>query len=210
MSTEKPDIPPDPPAAPADQDPPGMLGPNVAEELMGAAAGRIRALETELEAMKDKWLRAEAENQNIARRMRSEVENTRQYAVQKFARDVVDSAENFSRALLALPPETEGEPEIVAKMREGLAASERALVAMLERNGVAREDATGKPFDPDRHQAMAEAPSQDVPAGHVLQAYTPAWTLNGRLLKPAMVVVSRGAPATAPQAPTPAATGTEG
>lgn len=183
-----------------------LLGPNVAEELMGAAAGRIRELEAELEATKDKWLRAEAEQQNITRRMRSEVESTRQYAVQKFARDVVDSAENFARALLALPPQAEDEPEIVAKMREGLAASERALIGVLERNGVVREDAVGKPFDPDRHQAMAEAPSAEVPAGHVLQAYTPAWTLNGRLLKPAMVVVSRGAAASAP-AP---ATGTEG
>lgn len=182
------------------------LGPNVAEELMGAAAGRIRELEAELEATKDKWLRAEAEQQNISRRMKSEVESTRQYAVQKFARDVVDSAENFSRALLALPPQAEDEPEIVAKMREGLAASERALIGVLERNGVVREDAVGKPFDPERHQAMAEAPSDQVPAGHVLQAYTPAWTLNGRLLKPAMVVVSRGAESAAPRA----ATGTEG
>lgn len=191
---------------PAEADPPSPLGPGAADELMGVAAGRIRALEAELEAMKDKWLRAEAEAQNVARRLRSEVESTRQYAVQKFARDVVDSAENFSRALLALPPEAEGEPEIVAKMREGLAASERQLIAMLERHGVLREDATGAPFDPEKHQAMAEAPSEEVPAGHVLQAYTPAWTLNGRLLKPAMVVVSRGAAA----APPPPATGTQG
>jgi molecular chaperone GrpE len=195
---------PDAPAAQA-ADRPSMLGPNVPEELMATAAGRIRELETELEAMRDKWLRAEAEQQNVARRMRAEVDSTRQYAVQKFARDVVDSAENFSRALLALPAASDGEPEIVAKMREGLAASERALVAMLERNGVVREDATGKPFDPEKHQAMAEAPSADVPAGHVLNAYTPAWLLNGRLLKPAMVVVSRGAAAASPPA-----TGTEG
>jgi molecular chaperone GrpE len=188
-----------------DAETPSMLGPNAAEELMTSAASRIRDLQAELEAMKDKWLRAEAEQQNLARRMRAEVESTRQYAVQKFARDVVDSAENFSRALLALPPAAEDEPEIVAKMREGLAASERALVAMLERNGVVREDATGKPFDPEKHQAMAEAPSDEVPAGHVLNAYTPAWLLNGRLLKPAMVVVSRGAAASAPPA-----TGTEG
>jgi molecular chaperone GrpE len=184
----------------------GLLGPNPAEELMSTAATRIQQLEAELEAIKDKWLRAEAEQQNLARRMRAEVENTRQYAVQKFARDVVDSAETFARALLALPAPSPDEPEIVAKMREGLAASERALVAMLERNGVVREDATGKPFDPEKHQAMAEAPSDEVPAGHVLNAYTPAWLLNGRLLKPAMVVVSRGAAAAAP----PPATGTEG
>lgn len=192
---------PDTPA----EDPPSMLGPNAADELMGAAAGRIQELEAELEGLRDRWLRAEAEQQNISRRMRSEIENTRQFGVQKFARDMVDAAENFSRALAALPPPAEGEPELVTRMRDGLAASERALLAMLEKNGVVREPAAGTPFDPERHQAMAEAASATVPAGHVMEAYSPAWTLNGRLLKPAMVVVSRGA--AAPDRP---ATGTEG
>lgn len=200
-----------PPAGSEPTEGSGLLGPNVAEELMGAAAGRITALETELAEAKDRWLRAEAESQNVARRLRAEIDSTRQYAVQKFARDVVDSAENFSRALMALPAAAEDEPEIVAKLREGLLASERAFLAMLERNGVAREDATGQPFDPEKHQAMAEMPSAEVPAGHVAQAYSPAWLLNGRLLKPAMVVVSKGAPAAAPPPTTPpAATGTEG
>jgi molecular chaperone GrpE len=197
-------------ASPSNKREESLLGPHVQEELMGAAAGRITALEAELDQLRDKWLRAEAENQNIARRMRAEVENTRQYAVQKFARDVVDSAENFSRALMALPEPAEDEPELTAKLREGLMASERAFQAMLERNGVAREDATGKPFDPERHQAMAEATSEDVPAGHVLQAYTPAWTLNGRLLKPAMVVVSKGAAAVARPDAAERTVGTEG
>ncbi len=174
----------------------GLLGPNVADELMGAAAGRIQELEAELAATKDKWLRAEAEQQNLARRMRAELDSTRQYAVQKFARDIVDAAENFSRALLALPAETQDEPEILATMRAGLAASERALLAALERNGVVREEAAGAAFDPEKHQAMAVAASDSVPADHVLEAYSPAWLLNGRLLKPAMVVVSRGAAAT--------------
>jgi molecular chaperone GrpE len=205
MTQNPPDSPPEPPA-PANEDAPSLLGPNVAEELMGAAAGRIRELEAELAAAKDKWLRAEAEQQNISRRLRAEIESTRQFAVTKFARDVVDSAENFSRALLALPAPADGEPELLTKLRDGLLASERAYLAMLDRNGIVREEAKGAAFDPEKHQAMAEAPSEAVPAGHVLEAYTPAWLLNGRLLKPAMVVVSRGAPAAAP----PPATGTEG
>lgn len=198
------------PAPPAEGKPEGegasLLGPHVAEELMGAAAGRITALETELAEAKDRWLRAEAESQNLARRLRAEIDSTRQYAVQKFARDVVESAENFSRALMALPAPSDDEPELVAKLREGLLASERAFLAVLERNGVVREEAEGQPFDPEKHQAMAEMPSAAVPAGHVAQAYSPAWLLNGRLLKPAMVVVSKGAPAAAPAA----STGTEG
>ncbi len=110
----------------------------------------------------------------------------------KFARDVVDAAENLERALASLPPEQEGEPEIVGKLREGVAAIGRSFQGALERNGISRHEAAGEKFDPERHQAMAEAPSPEVPAGHVIQAWTPAWTLNGRLLKPAMVVVSKG------------------
>jgi molecular chaperone GrpE len=163
-----------------------------ADALMAEAAARIKALEDEAAEFKDKWLRAEAETQNVRNRARREVEDARAYAVTKFARDVVDAAENLERALASLPPEQEGEPEIVGKLREGVAAIGRSFQGALERNGISRHEAAGEKFDPERHQAMAEAPSPEVPAGHVIQAWTPAWTLNGRLLKPAMVVVSKG------------------
>jgi molecular chaperone GrpE len=171
------------------------------EALMAEAAARITALEAEVASLKDKWLRAEAETQNVRSRARREVEDARNYAVTKFARDVVDAAENLERALASLPAPAEGEPEIVARLREGVEAIGRALLGALERNGVVRVDAAGAKFDPELHQAMAEAPSAEVPAGHVIQAWTPAWTISGRLLKPAMVVVSKGAPAPTPAAP---------
>lgn len=171
-----------------------------AEALMAQAAERIRTLEAELAEMKDRWLRAEAETQNVRVRAKRDVEDARNFAVQKFARDIVEVAETLDRALSALPPPAEGEAEILAKLREGVAATARMFLATLERHGVQRHEAAGVKFDPDLHQAMAEAPSPTVPAGHVAQAWTPAWTLNGRLLKPAMVVVSTGGPAaTAPE-----------
>ncbi|WP_408888886.1 nucleotide exchange factor GrpE [Teichococcus coralli] len=152
---------------------------------------RIAELEAELAQMKDRWLRSEAEMQNLRARTRREVEDARQYAVQKFARDVVEAADNLRRGLDALPPLQEGEAELLTKLRGGFEGVERAFLAMLERNGVVRQDATGKPFDPELHQAMAQQPPPEgVAAGTVLQSWTPAWTLNGRLLKPAMVVVA--------------------
>ncbi len=168
------------------------------ETLMEEAAARIRALETEAAELKDKWLRAEAEIQNVRARARRDVEDARNFAVQKFARDIVEVAETLDRALASLPPPAEGEAEIVAKLREGIEATGRMFLATLERNGVVRLQAQGAKFDPELHQAMAEAPSPTVPAGYVAQAWTPGWTLNGRLLKPAMVVVSTGGPAAAP------------
>lgn len=178
-----------------------------AEALMAEAAERIRALEAELAEMKDRWLRAEAETQNVRVRAKRDVEDARNFAVQKFARDIVEVAETLDRALAALPPPVEGEAEILAKLREGVAATARMFLATLERHGVQRHEAAGVKFDPELHQAMAEAPSPTVPAGHVAQAWTPAWTLNGRLLKPAMVVVSTGGPSAPTPEPAPPAGG---
>lgn len=152
---------------------------------------RIATLEAEVATMKDRWLRAEAETANVRSRAAKDIQDARAYAVQKFASDVAEAAENLARGLAALPAETPNEPELLQKMRGGFAGIEKAFVAMLERHGVKREDATGKPFDPTLHQAMAEQPAPPgVAPGTVIQAYSAAWSLNGRLLRPAMVVVA--------------------
>jgi molecular chaperone GrpE len=158
---------------------------------------RIAALEAELAEAKDRWLRSEAEMQNLRARTQREIADARSYATQKFARDVVEAADNLRRGLDALPAAREEEPELIARMRDGFEGVERSFLSLLERNGIQRRDVAGDPFDPELHQAMAEQPAPEgVPPGTVLQAWTPAWTLNGRLLKPAMVVVA-GAPAAA-------------
>ena len=152
---------------------------------------RIAALEAELTEMKDRWLRAEAEMQNVRNRGRDEAEKARNYAVQKFATDMTEVAENLRRGIDLLPAATEDEAEIIGKMRGGFEGVERFLLQRLEVHGVARKPAEGQPFDPELHQAMSEAPAlEGVVPGTVIQAWTSAWTLNGRLLKPAMVVVA--------------------
>lgn len=165
-------------------------------------ATRIAELEAELAEMKDRWMRSEAENANVRARAKREVDETRQYAVQKFATDVVEAAENLRRGIAALPAPAEGQPEILAKVREGLEGVERSFLGLLERNGIKNEDPLGKPFDPNLHQAMAEQESAEHKPGSVMQAWTSAWTLNGRLLRPAMVVVAKApAGAAAPGGP---------
>ena len=196
MMSEKTENPTDP-AAEANAAP--EAAPSVEAAAPGAPASeataeepdRLAALEAEVAQLREKWLRAEAEMQNLRTRARREAEEARLYAVQKFARDVVETAENLRRGLDSLPPAAEDEPELLAKLRNGFAGVERGFATMLERHGVQKQDATGKPFDPELHQAMSEQPAPEgVEPGTVLQAWTPAWTLNGRLLKPAMVVVA--------------------
>ena len=168
--------------------------PQTPEQVMQAASARIAELEAELSEMKDRWMRAEAETANVRARGQREGNETRQYAVQKFGQDVVEAAENLQRGLTSLPAPSAGEPEIVTRMREGLESIERNFLAILERNGIKREDPTGTPFDPNLHQAMSEQESAAHTPGSVMHAWTPVWTLNGRLLRPAMVVIAKAPP----------------
>ena len=168
------------------------------EQLMEAASGRLAELEFERDELRDKWMRSEAEMQNLRARSKRELDDARQYAVQKFATDVSEAAENLRRGLAALPPKKDGEADIVTRLREGFAGVERSFVATLERNGVTATDPTGATFDANLHQAMGEQESTEHPPGTVLQAWTSAWTLHGRLLRPAMVVVSKTPAAATP------------
>ena len=161
------------------------------EALMAEAARRIAELETERDDFRDRWMRAEAETQNVRARGKREVDDARQYAMQKFAKDVVEAAENLRRGLASLPPASAGEPEIVAKLRDGFDGVERSFVALLARNGIVADDPVGKPFDANLHQSMAEQASAEHPPGTVVQTWSRAWTLNGRLLRPAMVVTAK-------------------
>ena len=168
--------------------------PQTPDQIMQAASARIAELEGELSEMKDRWMRSEAEMANVRARSHREVNETRQYAVQKFAQDVVEAADNLRRGLESLPVREADEPELVTRLREGLEGVERNFLRILERNGIAREDPTGQPFDPNQHQAMAEQESAAHAPGSVMHAWTPAWTLHGRLLRPAMVVVAKAPP----------------
>ncbi|GBR04529.1 heat shock protein GrpE [Acetobacter oeni LMG 21952] len=177
-----------------EQTPPQASSPENADstdQVMGAASVRIRELETQLNEEHDKWVRSEAEMQNLRTRTKRELEDARQYAVQKFARDVVEAAENLRRGLASLPKPAENEDSIITKMREGIEGTERSFLSILERHGVVSHDPSGQTFDANHHQAMAEQPSEEHPNGTVMQAWTPTWTLHGRLLKPAMVVVAK-------------------
>ena len=176
-----------------------LTPPETPEQVMEAAASRIASLETERDDFRDRWMRAEAETQNVRTRAKRDVDETRQYAVQKFARDVAEAAENIKRGLDSIPARREDEAEIVGKLRDGFEGVERSFVALLERNGVVRSDPTGALFDPNLHQAMAEQETAEHPPGTVLQAWTQGWTLNGRLLRPAMVVVAKAPSAATPK-----------
>jgi len=171
---------------------PGLSG---TAPLDGHAEAAHEAPGEELVEMRDRWMRAEAEMANVRSRAQRDVEEARQFAVQAFAKDVVEAAENLQRGIASLPPPTGHEPEMLTRLRDGFTGIDRSFTSMLERHGILRSNPTGTSFDSSLHQAMDQQVSADHPPGTVLQAWTSAWTLNGRLLRPAMVVVSSAHPA---------------
>ena len=154
------------------------------------AEGAI-TLRAELAEMRDRWMRSEAEIVNVRARAKRDVQECQHYAVQKFATDVVETAENLRRGINSLPPASDYETEDISALRMGLVEIERSFVHLLERNGLKKVDPTGSAFDPNLHQATATKESSACPAGTVLTSLAPLWTLNGRLIRAAMVVVSK-------------------
>ena len=151
----------------------------------------VEGLQAENAELQDKHLRAVAESQNIRRRAQQDVEKERKFGIERFARDVLSVADNLGRALSALPADVD---PAVKNVIVGVQATERELQSVLERHGVTRIEAVGKPFNADFHQAMMEVEDPSVPSGTVVQELIPGYLLAGRLLRAAMVAVSKGGP----------------
>jgi molecular chaperone GrpE len=157
-------------------------------------AQAVEQLQAETVELRDKYLRAEAEMQNVRRRGQQEVERERKYGIERFARDVLSVADNIGRALSALPSDVEAVDPALRNVIAGIQATERELQSVLERHGVTRVESLGKPFNADFHQAMMEVEDSSVPSGIVVQELIPGYLLAGRLLRAAMVAVSKGGP----------------
>ncbi len=152
-------------------------------------------LEEEVAALKDKCLRALAELENVRRRAEREVADAKTYGVASFARDVLTVADDLARALATLDDETKATAEGPLKgLIEGIELTERGLGRALEKQGVRRVDPKGEKFDPNQHQAMFEVPDPSVPNGTVVQVVQAGYLIGERVLRPAMVGVSRGGP----------------
>jgi molecular chaperone GrpE len=152
----------------------------------------VEQLQAEKADLQDKLLRALAEAQNVRRRAQQDIEKERKFGVERFARDVLSVADNIGRALQALPPDLETMDAALRNVVVGVQATERELQSVLERHGVTRIEALGKPFNADFHQAMMEVEDPGVPSGTVVQELIPGYLIAGRLLRAAMVAVSRG------------------
>jgi molecular chaperone GrpE len=165
----------------------------------GAEFAVLEALRAEIESLKDQRLRALAEAENIRRRAEREKAEASQYAVTKFARDMLGIADNFARALAACPPSAReaADPQVKAVL-DGVEATDRQLLGTLERYGVKPVDTADGKFDPNLHQAIAEVPGNGKPAGSIVDVVQTGFMIGDRLLRPAMVTVARRGDTPAP------------
>jgi molecular chaperone GrpE len=149
--------------------------------------------------LKDKLLRTLAEMENLRKRTAREAADARVYGVTSLARDILGVADNMRRALDAVSAElrSSGVPGVKALI-DGVELTERELVKALEKNGVRQFTPRGEKFDPNFHQAMYEVPNASVPAGSVVEVVQPGYMIGERVLRPAMVGVSKGGPKSAP------------
>jgi molecular chaperone GrpE len=155
--------------------------------------GSVEALTKEAAESRDRMLRTLAEMENLRKRTQREVADARSYGISNFARDVLEIADNLQRALDAVPADTRAsiEPGIKALI-EGVELTERSLLNALEKNGVKRLEPNGEKFDPNFQQAMFEVPDTSVPNGTVVQVIQAGYTIGDRVLRPALVGVSKG------------------
>jgi molecular chaperone GrpE len=149
------------------------------------------ALEGELATLKDQWLRAMAETENLRRRATRDREEALKYASTNFGRDMLAIADNLRRALESCPA-TEDLPEPVKALIQGIEMTESALLSTFDRHGIKKIHPLSEKFDANSHQAMFEVEDESVPAGTVVQVLQTGYTLHDRLLRPAMVGVSKG------------------
>ncbi|WP_019960415.1 nucleotide exchange factor GrpE [Woodsholea maritima] len=153
----------------------------------------VEQLSAELDDLRDRLLRAVAEGENTKKRAARDVKDAREYAVTGFARDMLDIADNLSRAIASVDQETrENGSEAMKNLIEGVEMTERRLITTLERHGVKKvEPQIGDALDPNIHQAAAQVPS-DQPVGKIAHVMQPGYVIASRTLRAAMVVVSSG------------------
>lgn len=162
-----------------------------AEEVneLDALKVQLEEAQKQLVEVKDQALRTVADAQNVKRRAEKEVESARKFALEKFASELLAVADNMERALET----ADADSELVKPLVEGVELTQKTLLAALNKFNVDQVDPAGEPFDPQLHQAMSMVENPDVEPNTVIHVMQKGYTLNGRLLRPAMVMVSKAA-----------------
>ena len=150
---------------------------------------QVEDLQQKLSSLGEQLLREQAEMQNVRRRAQRDIESAHKYALEKFASELLSVVDNLERAIDAIDAEDESQKSVA----EGLELTLKTFIEVLAKYNVEAVDPEGQPFDADLHQAVSTVPNNDVEPNTVINVFQKGYTLNGRLVRPAMVVVSTSA-----------------
>ena len=180
---------------PSDQpfEQPGTAPAAAAAQAFNAEA-RIAELEALVETLKSERLMALAEAENAGKRADKRIADNAKYAVSNIAKALLQVADNLGRALLAAPPESRASNDTLKNLATGVELTSKELETVLENQGVRKLTVLNQPFDANYHNAIQEVENTSVPSGTVVQVFQEAYMIHDRLLRPAMVVVSKGGP----------------
>jgi molecular chaperone GrpE len=168
-----------------------------AEQAAGGTAqdnpleARLETLEQENAKLRDQLMRAVAETDNVRKRAQRDVDEASRYAVSNFARDMVSVLENLIRASESVPESARASNDLLKTIAEGVDLTLQELLSTFKRYGIERIDPINQKFDHNLHQAAAQVERADVPAGTVIQVVQAGYVMHDRLLRPAMVAVSK-------------------
>jgi len=158
-------------------------------ESIGELQAKLEEMQQQVDAFKDQGVRAQAEVQNVRRRAEQDVEKAHKFALEKFVNGLLPVVDSLERALGAIA----ADDEQTKTMREGVEMTLNMFVETLKKEQIEQLRPEGEPFDPQLHQAMSMLENADVEPGTVLNVLQPGYTLNGRLVRAAMVIVSKAA-----------------
>lgn len=153
-------------------------------------AKRVLELEDDLAKAKQDVLYAQADTQNVRRRLEKDAQDARAYAATNFARDILSVADNLARAMESVPDSIKND-EAAKGFIAGIEATQREIISVFERNGITRIEALGQTLDPNQHQAMVEIPSADAAPGTIVHEMQKGYMIKDRLLRPALVGVAK-------------------
>ncbi len=172
----------------SDQDPEKLLDQESEDGGESEGVLDVSTLKDALEQARDQTLRTQAEMQNLRRRVDRDVENAHKFALEKFVGELLPVVDNLERALTAI----DADDTHLSSAREGIELTLKSFLGVLESHKVKQVEPRGEHFNPDFHQAISMVPNPDVAANTVIEVFQKGYTLNDRLVRPAMVVVSKG------------------
>ena len=156
----------------------------------------------EKDDLQNQLLRSAAEMENLRKRTRKEIADTREFSISSFAREMLSVSDNLRRAIAAVPEEEiEADTSGLKNLLEGVSITERELLTALEKHKVKKMSPKGEKFDPNFHQAMFEIPDKTIPNNTVVEVIQDGFVIGERMLRPAMVGISKGGPRRSQQEP---------